>query len=192
MRIGLLGGSFDPVHLGHVGVAHAVADALGLERVYLVPAAQAPLRTDPVRADAAHRLTMLRLATAGDTRLAVSEIELQRGGVSYTVETLRMLRALHPGDELLWILGTDQLARLGQWAEPEALASLAEFVCYGRPGSAKTKVPDIPGLRVSRVEGPEWHISSTEIRARCLRGETLTGHVADKVIEYIRENGLYR
>lgn len=191
MRIGIMGGSFDPVHIGHLGVARAVAQALGLDRVLLVPAAQAPLRSEPVCASAAHRLAMLEIATAGARELAVSDVELQRGGVSYTVDTLRSLRTERPGDEWVWILGEDQLARLPQWAEPETLVQLAEFAVYGRPGCERAPPPLIPGLRVCRVEGPEWPISSTAIRARLRRGESVGGLVPDKVIEYIRENGLY-
>jgi nicotinate-nucleotide adenylyltransferase len=191
MRIGLMGGSFDPVHLGHLGVARAVATGLGLERVLLMPAAQAPLRAAPVRADGGHRLAMLRLAIEEDARLGVSDVEMRRGGVSYTVETLRALHAEQPDAEFVWILGEDQLARLPQWAEPVALAALTEFVCYARPGCVRAAPPAIPGLRVSRVEGPEWAVSSTEIRERLRRGEGVEGLVPDKVIEYIRETGLY-
>jgi nicotinate-nucleotide adenylyltransferase len=191
MRIGLMGGSFDPVHLGHVGVAGTVARALGLGRVLLVPAAQAPLRSAPVRASAAHRVAMLRLALETDSLLGVSEIELRRGGVSYTIDTLRALHAERPGDEFVWILGEDQLARLPQWSEPVALAALTEFAAYGRPGCVRAEPPAIPGLKVTRVEGPEWPISSTEIRSRIASGESLAGLLPDKVIEYIRENGLY-
>ncbi len=186
-----MGGSFDPVHLGHLAVARSVAQALALDRVLLMPAAQAPLRSAPVCAAAPHRLAMLKLAIADMSNLEVSEIELQRGGVSYTVDTLRSLRTERTRDEWVWILGEDQFARLPQWAEPETLVQLAEFAVYGRPGCERAAPPAIPGLRVSRVEGPEWAISSTEIRARLRRGETVSGLVPDKVIEYIRENGLY-
>ncbi len=198
MRIGVLGGSFDPVHLGHLGVARAVADALGLGRVLLVPAAQAPLRDAAVRATGAQRLEMLRRATAGadDSRLEVCEVELRRGGTSYTVDTLRALRAERPGDEFTWILGADQLARLAAWREPAELARLAEWAAYARPGFAwdAAGVPAIPGLRVHRVEPAAglWDLSSTAIRRRLVCGQSVAGMVPDKVIEYIRENGLYR
>lgn len=203
MRIGILGGSFDPVHLGHLGVARAVADALGLERVLLIPAAQAPLREAAVRADGARRAAMLRIAieelarSEGEGRLEVDEIELRRGGVSYTVDTLRALRAARPEDRFTWIVGADQLARLGQWREPEELARLAEWAAYARPGFdwEKLTVPAVPGLRVRRVEpaaGALWDVSSSEVRARLSRGESAAGLVPDKVIEYIHENGLYR
>ena len=203
MRIGILGGSFDPVHLGHLGVARAVADALDLERVLLMPAAQAPLRDALVRAEGGRRAAMLRLAVAeladraGERRLEVDESELRRGGLSYTVDTLRDLRAARPADEFTWIIGADQLARLGRWREPEELARLAEWAVYARPGTDWTMIapPPVPGLRVRRVEpaaGALWDVSSSEVRARLGRGESVAGLVPDKVIEYIRETGLYR
>jgi nicotinate-nucleotide adenylyltransferase len=202
MRIGLFGGSFDPVHRGHTGVAAAVADALGLERVWLLPAAQAPLRGRGARASGAQRLAMLRLAldelrARGERRLEVEELELRRGGVSYTVETLRELHARHPDATWVWIVGEDQLARLGTWREPAELARLAEWAVYTRPGTApveavRTGLP--PGLRLHRVEprAGRWEISSTAVRERLARGEPCGEWLADKVVEYIRENALYR
>lgn len=202
MRIGILGGSFDPVHFGHIGVARAVADALALDRVLLMPAAQAPLRDTGVRASGPQRAAMLRAAVkelaegAGERRLEVDDLELRRGGVSYTVDTLGVLRAARPKDEFTWIVGADQLARLAQWREPEKLARLAEWVAYARPGFdwSALAAPAVPGLRVRRVASPEgalWDISSSEIRARLARRETVKGLLPDKVIEYILENGLY-
>ncbi len=202
MRIGVLGGSFDPVHNGHLGVARAVADALALDRVLLMPAAQAPLRDAGVRATGAQRAAMLRAAVTadaarGDARWEVSEIEIQRGGVSHTADTLRALRAERPADEFTWIVGADQLARLGTWREPEELGRLAEWAAYARPGHPwdGLSMPAIPGLRVRRIEpaaGAVWDVSSSEVRARLERGESVAGLVPDKVIEYIRETGLYR
>lgn len=203
MRIGILGGSFDPVHHGHLGVARAVADALALDRVLLMPAAQAPLRDASVRATGGQRAAMLRLALEelaereGERRLAVDETELRRGGVSYTVDTLRSLRAARPGDEWVWIVGADQLARLGSWREPAELARLAEWAAYARPGFdwSELTVPAIEGLRVRRVEpapGAVWDLSSSGVRERLARGEDVRGLLPDKVVEYILENGLYR
>jgi nicotinate-nucleotide adenylyltransferase len=202
MRIGILGGSFDPVHHGHLGVARAVADALALDRVLLMPAAQAPLRDAPVRAAGDHRAAMLRAALAElaereqEQRLALDETELRRGGTSYTVDTLRALRAGRPGDDLVWIVGADQLARLGRWREPEELARLAAWAAYARPGFDwnRLQTPAIPGLRVNRVEpgpGALWDISSSAVREKLARGEDVRGLLPDKVVEYIRENGLY-
>ncbi len=203
MRIGILGGSFDPVHFGHLGVARATADILGLDRVLLIPAAQAPLRDAGVRATGAQRAEMLRLAVEGlehaegERRLGVDEIELRRGGVSYAVDTLRALRASRPGDAFTWIVGADHLPRLASWRSPDELADLAEWAAYARPGFDWTRVPPpaVIGLRVRRVEPAEgglWNISSSEVRARLARGESVSGLLPDKVIEYIRENGLYR
>lgn len=195
MRIGVMGGSFDPVHIGHTGVAGAVADALGLKRVLLMPAAQAPLRDAGARAPGEHRAEMVRraIAEAGDERLELCELELARGGTSYTAETLRELRRKHAEDEVVWIVGEDQFARLGSWREPGELARLAEWAVYARPGWVAGGKAPIDGLRWARVEAKEaWAVSSSEIRARLARGESVEGLVADKVIEYIRETGLYR
>lgn len=199
MKIGVLGGSFDPVHRGHLGVARAVADALSLDRVLLAPAAQAPLRDALVRADGTQRAEMVRraLAEVGDDRLALSDIDLRRGGMSYTVDTLRALHAERPADEFIWIVGADQLARLAQWREPTELARLAEWAAYARPGFAwdASTTPAIPGLRIHRIEPTAaglWDVSSSAVRARLARGEDVSAWLPDKVIEYVREKGLYR
>ena len=203
MRIGILGGSFDPIHFGHLGVARAVADALGLDKVLLVPAARAPLRPAGVAASGVERAEMARIAVAalaaqaGERRLVVDETELRRGGVSYTVDTLRAFRAASPEDEFTWIVGADQLARLPQWREPTELARLADWAAYARPGHGWATLPEssLSGFQVRRVEadnGALWDISSSEIRARLARGESVTGMLPDKVIEYIYEKGLYR
>lgn len=194
MRIGILGGSFDPVHRGHLGVAVAVADALALDRVWLLPAAQAPLRNAGVRATGEQRAAMVKAALVelGDARLECSERELWRGGVSYTVDTLRALRAERPADVFTWIVGADQWARLGEWREAAELAKLAEWAVYARPGQGQIGLPAIPGLRWSRIDASRtWDISSTEVRRRLASGEDASGWVPDKVIEYIRENRLY-
>jgi nicotinate-nucleotide adenylyltransferase len=195
MRIGILGGSFDPVHRGHLGVAGAVADALGLERVLFLPAAQAPLREAAVRASGAQRLEMLRQALdeTGDPRFELCELELRRGGISYAVDTLRTLRAEHPLDGFFWILGEDQWARLGNWREPAELARLAEWAVYARPGYGEpTDGMALAGFRVHRVvSAGVWDISSSAVRARLGSGEDVSDWVPDKVIEYIRKSGLY-
>jgi nicotinate-nucleotide adenylyltransferase len=202
MRIGILGGSFDPVHHGHLGVARAVADALRLDRIWLMPAAQAPLRDGAVRATGPQRVDMLRLALQelaereGERRLEVNETELQRGGTSYTVDTLRALHDASVGCSFTWIVGADQLARLAEWREPAELARLAEWAVYSRPGYDLTSLGASPvrDLRVHRVEpaaGSLWDLSSSQIRARLARGESIRGQTPDKVVEYIAEKGLY-
>jgi nicotinate-nucleotide adenylyltransferase len=201
MRIGLFGGSFDPVHHGHLGVARAAADHLGLNQVRLIPAAQAPLRDASVRADGLHRIQMLRLALVelaekeGEQRLTVSDIEVNKGGMSYTADTLRTLHSQAPGADFFWILGADQLARLGSWRDPAALAELATWAAYARPSYPWKDAPSpaIPGLKILRIEPKAglWDMSSSEIRGRIARGANLQDVLSDKVIEYIRENRLY-
>jgi len=196
MRIGILGGSFDPVHRGHLGVAGAVADALALDRVLFLPAAQAPLREEAVRVNGAQRAEMLRQALdeTADARFELCELELRRGGISYAVDTLRALRNERPADELIWILGVDQWARLGAWREPAELAQLAEWAVYSRPGYGEPVAEAaLAGFRVHRVAtAGSWDISSSAVRARLGRGEDVSDCLPDKVIEYIRKNGLYR
>lgn len=195
MRTGILGGSFDPVHRGHLGVAGVVADALRLERVFFLPAAQAPLRDAAVQASGAQRVEMLRraLAETGDRRFELCELELRRGGISYAVDTLRVLKAERPADELVWILGADQWARLGNWRQPAELAKLAEWAVYARPGYGEPELePALAEFRLHRfASAGAWDISSSAVRARLARGEDVSDWVPDKVIEYIRENRLY-
>lgn len=191
VKIGLLGGSFDPVHNGHVAMARA-ALAAGMDRVVLIPAAQAPLKPSAVRASAEDRLAMLRLAFEDLPAAEVSEIEIRRGGVNYTVDTVRALRAAWPDDDLCWIIGADQLARLGAWREIDALSGLVEFLCAARPGYALSGPEGVPGLRWRPLGGPEWDVSSSVVRSRLEAGGSLRGLVPDKAIEYLERNRLYR
>ncbi|MFH1497933.1 MAG: nicotinate-nucleotide adenylyltransferase [Verrucomicrobiota bacterium] len=191
MKIGLLGGSFDPVHNGHLALARA-ALAAGMERVWLIPAAQAPLKPAAVCAPAADRLAMLRLAAADCPGAEVCDIELRRGGINYTIDTVRALRAAHPDAELFWIIGADQLGRLDAWREIGALTELVEFLCAVRPGYALAAPAGLPGLRWRRLECPTWDVSLTEVRARLARGESPAGLVPDKAIEYLERTRLYR
>lgn len=197
MRIGILGGSFDPVHRGHLGVAGAVADALKLPKVFFLPAAQAPLREAAVRASGEQRADMLRRALDGqnDPRFQICELDLRRGGISYAVDTLRALKSERPADDFIWILGADQWARIGAWREPAELARLAEWAIYERPGygsgPAATERADFRVHRVASAAAGVWDISSSAVRARLARGEDVSAWVPDKVIEYIRESGLY-
>lgn len=191
MNIGLLGGSFDPVHNGHVALVRA-ALAGGMDRVVLIPAAQAPLKPSAVRATAEDRLAMLRLAVEDCAGAEVSDIEIRRGGVNYTIDTVRALRAVHPDDRLFWIIGADQLARLGEWREAAALVREVEFLCAVRPGHELREPADLPGLRWRRLEGPEWNVSSTELRRRAAEGAELQGLMPNKTIEYLQGNRLYR
>jgi nicotinate-nucleotide adenylyltransferase len=192
VKIGFLGGSFDPVHFGHLLAAQDAFEQHHLDRLILVPAAQAPLKPNDVQSSAADRLAMLRLATEWDKRFEVSDLELSRGGVSYTVDSARHFRSLYPHDQLYWIIGGDQLPKLHLWKEVVALAQLVEFIFLERPGFPSKAQPDIPGLRLHRCDGHLLAISSTELRERTRRGLSLDYFVPHKAIVHIKEHSLYR
>lgn len=201
MKIGFMGGSFDPVHCGHLIAAQDALERGGLDRLVFMPAAQAALKPGEVQASAEARLGMLRAAVAGvggagvgvgSGRFAVSDFEVRKGGVSYTIETVRAMRAEFPGDELAWVIGADQVERLHQWREIGELTGLVEFVALARPGWTTVTRTDIPGLRLRWCEGHLVEISSTEVRERVRAGLPVDWMIPHKTVEYIRENGLYR
>lgn len=192
VKIGLLGGSFDPVHFGHLLAAQDAYEQHRLDRLIFVPAAQAPLKPNDVQSSATDRLAMLRSAIEWDRRFEISDVELLRGGVSYTIDSARHFRALYPHDELYWIIGGDQLPKLHLWREIGELAKLVEFIFLERPGFPVKAAPDIPGLRLHRCDGHLLAISSTELRERTRRGLSLDYFVPHKAIVYIRQHDLYR
>jgi nicotinate-nucleotide adenylyltransferase len=192
VKIGFLGGSFDPVHFGHLLAAQDVYEQYRLDRLVLVPAAQAPLKPNDVQSSAEDRLAMLRAAVGWDRRFEISDFELRRGGVSYTVDSARHFRALHPQDDLYWIIGGDQLPKLELWRDVEELARLVEFIFLERPGFPVRATPQIPGLRLHRCDGHLLAISSTELRERTRRGLSLDYFVPHNAIVYIKQHHLYR
>ncbi|MEO7797303.1 MAG: nicotinate-nucleotide adenylyltransferase [Opitutaceae bacterium] len=192
MKIGFMGGSFDPVHFGHLIAAQDAYEQHQLDRLIFVPAARAPLKPSDVQASAEDRLAMLRGAVGWDRRFEISDFELKQGGTSYTVDSARHFRQLFPSDALYWIVGGDQLPRLHLWKEVEELATLVEFIFLERPGYATKDHPEIPGLRLHRCDGHLLGISSTELRERARRNLSLEYFVPHKAIVYIREKGLYR
>jgi len=192
VKIGFLGGSFDPVHFGHLLAAQDAYEQHHLDRLILVPAARAPLKAHDVASPAQERLEMLRQAVAWDHRFEVSDFELARGGVSYTIDSVRHFRALYPQDELYWIIGGDQLPQLHLWKDITELAQLIEFIFLERPGYPVKAVPNIPGLRLHRCDGHLLAISSTELRQRIRLNLALDYFVPHKAIVYIQKNGLYR
>lgn len=191
MKLGFLGGSFDPVHFGHLCAAQDAYERLGLDRVYFVPAAQAPLKSDLVRASAEQRLAVLRSALGGDPRFGIADLELRRGGTSYTIDTVLALKARHPTDRLFWIIGADQLQRLSKWMRIAELAREIEFICLERPGSPSPEAPEVPGLRLHHCPGHLMEISSTEIRERVSKGLPLDCFMPHKAIVTLLENRLY-
>ncbi|MCX6945162.1 MAG: nicotinate-nucleotide adenylyltransferase [Opitutales bacterium] len=192
VKIGFLGGSFDPVHFGHLMAAQDAFEQNQLDRLILVPAAQAPLKPSDVQSSAEDRLAMLRAAVEWDRRFEISDFELRRGGVSYTIDSVRHFRALYPRDELYWIIGGDQLPKLHLWKDIGELAQLVELIFLERPGHQVKAVPNIPGLRLRRCDGHLLAISSTELRERVKRDLSLDYFVPHKAIVYIRDHRLYR
>jgi nicotinate-nucleotide adenylyltransferase len=189
-RIGFYGGSFDPVHEGHLSMARAALNHLRLDRVCLVPARQNPLKpTGPEASDAA-RLEMLYRAIGDEPRLGTWEGELERDGPSYTYETIRHVGQVYPNSHLFWIIGADQLPYLDRWYRIEDLVHLVGFILLQRPGY-DFPWPGIPGLRIYPVNNEEVPISSTEIRKRSRSGDSLDGWVPAAVSQYIRTEGLY-
>lgn len=192
MKIGFLGGSFDPVHFGHLIAAQDVLEQFHLDRLMLVPAAQAPLKPNDVQSTVEDRLVMLRAATEWDHRLEISDYELRKGGVSYTIDSVRHFKTLFPQDELFWIIGGDQLPLLHKWKEIGELARLIDFIFLERPKHPSKPHVEIPGLRLHRCDGHLIEISSSELRARVKRGLSLHYFCPQKVIAYIESRGLYR
>jgi nicotinate-nucleotide adenylyltransferase len=192
VKIGFLGGSFDPVHFGHLLAAQDAYEQHKLDRLVLVPAAQAPLKPNDVQSSIEDRLAMLRAATEWDHRFEISDLELRRGGVSYTIDSARHFRALYPNDDLYWVIGGDQLPKLHLWKDIAELAKLVEFIFLERPGYPVKARPEIPGLRLHRCDGHLLAISSTELRERTRRNLSLDYFVPHKAIIYIKEHSLYR
>ena len=186
-RIGVLGGTFDPIHLGHLVVASEVCAVLELDRLILVPAHQQPFKDSTGHATPEQRLAMCRLAVEGDDRLEVSDVDIARGGLTYTVDTLADIAAAYPDAELFFIAGADAVSRLSEWREPERLMKLARFVGVARQGHA------VPALSPPHlvVETLEVRVSSTEVRRRRRAGAPVRYLVPDAVAAYVALHALY-
>jgi nicotinate-nucleotide adenylyltransferase len=192
VKIGFFGGSFDPVHFGHLCAAQDAYEQCGLDRLFLVPTAQAPLKPQGAQTPAQDRLAMLRAAVEPDPRFEISDHELRTGGMSYTIDSVRHFRGQFPNDQLFWIVGEDQLSQLHLWKNAQELATMIEFIVLGRPGHPDESRPKIPGLRFRRCGGHLLEISSTELRERVRRGLPLDYFIPHKTIVYINDKGLYR
>lgn len=198
MKIGILGGTFDPVHNGHIKVAEEVRSQLDLTKVVFLPASQPWLKADSPISPAAHRVEMVRLAIAKHPYFDLSLVEINRPGLSYTIDTVEELRVkLNTGDEVFFILGWDALPQLPRWKEPTRLVKLCHLVVVPRPGY---KLPDlkqmetlIPGLSMSLIllDRPEIDVSATEIRKRIAQGLYIRGMVPEPVADYIKQHKLY-
>ena len=200
-KLGVFGGSFNPIHLGHLVLAETAREALGLERVIFIPAKLPPHKRAAALAAGADRLAMIRLAIAGNSSLAVSDIELRRPGVSYSVDTVRALREkFGAGTQIYFLIGMDTVAELTGWREIALLARLCQFVPLSRPEHA---APNAAALEraIGRLQArallkralpmPLIGISSSEIRRRVAQGRTIRYLVPDAVVAYIRRKRLY-
>ena len=187
-----MGGSFDPVHFGHLLAAQDAYEQMKLDRVVFVPAAQSPLKPNDVVSSAEDRLAMLRGATGWDHRFEISDCEIKRGGVSYTIESARYFRSAYPQARLYWIIGGDQVAKLALWRDIRELAGLVEFIYLERPGYPVRGTPDVPGLQLHRCDGHLLAVSSTELRERVKQNLSLDYFVPHRAIVHIRERNLYQ
>lgn len=189
LRIGIYGGSFDPVHVGHFLVAHAAREEMGLDRMVFVPTAVSPFKQAGQAAPASHRLCMLRLALAGLAWCSVSEVDVARGGVSYSVDTVRAMAEEFPGAKLFFLIGADNLEALPQWRSADQLAALVEFIVIPRPGESVLNPPG--GFRVRLLKGWPVQVSSSAIRERLQTGLPVDHLVPASVAEFMRNNRLY-
>lgn len=195
MRIGVLGGSFDPPHTGHLALAKAAREHLQLDEVLFLPANQNPLKTRRSYANAKQRLAMVQRLVQGQPGLAVSDMEITRGGVSYTVDTIGELLMVQPAD-YWFLMGADALKALPQWKSPARLLRLCRLGVAVRPPVTESdvlaRVPPDFRAKVDVVKMTPLDVSSTEIRARLAKGQNVSPWLAPEVLRYIGENGLYK
>jgi len=200
MKIGILGGSFNPIHNGHLILAESVRDTLGLQRVLFIPARTPPHKADRELTDATHRAAMVQHAVYTNPRFAVSDIELRREGPSFTIDTIRELRRAHPDDEFYFIIGADTVSELPMWKDIEALGKLCTIVVGARPSCSDALFDDVEGrlpdefvraLKEHYVRTPMVEISSTDIRQRVREGRSIRHLVPHGVLDYLRTHSLY-
>ncbi|MDP4098107.1 nicotinate-nucleotide adenylyltransferase [Paenibacillus sp. P96] len=192
MRIGIMGGTFDPIHIGHMLAAEAAYDAFQLDRVWFMPS-HIPPHKQGAGATGEERLQMVREAVHGNAAFEVIDVEIRRGGVSYTFETIRELQELHPGIQFYFIIGADMVNYLPHWEHIEELAQRLVFIGVRRPGYelALHELPAFLHDRVVLAEMPVVDISSTDIRERIAAGHSVRYMVPDQVFEYITRGSMY-
>ena|SRR5437867_131663 len=188
-RVALFGGSFDPVHQGHLLVAMAAMEELSLDRLFFIPAAQSPFKPETRPAPAELRLRLLRLALAGQAHYEVDDQEIKRAGTSYSIDTIRDYADRFPRARLFYLIGADHIRQLHTWRSADELARLIEFVVIPRPGEAPS-VP-LPGFRVQTLRGFPLGLSSSQIRERVCAGKSIDNLVPAPVAEAIRNSRLY-
>jgi nicotinate-nucleotide adenylyltransferase len=191
VRLGVFGGTFDPIHLGHLRAAENALECLALDRVAFVPAAVPPHRAEPL-SSALDRYAMTALATAGHPRFAVSDVELRRDGPSYTVDTVAGLRRESPDAEVFVIVGSDTFPEMATWKEHDRLRTLCTVAVVSRPGESRAGSPGADAPGVARVEGPGLAISASAIRERVRQHRSVRYLVPEAVADYIAKRALYQ
>jgi len=191
-KIGILGGAFDPVHLGHLGLAVDALDQAGLDEVWLMPSAQSPLKDHGPKLNDVGRVSLLLAAIEDEPRLKLCRLELERGGVSYTFDTIQCLRERHEDARFSWIIGWDQACQLQRWSRIEELVHQVEFLVFGRPGEGNAgEIAPVEGLRHRVLHSRMLPISSTEIRRRLQDGISVTDLLPKAVERLIVAHNFY-
>ncbi|MFM1950608.1 MAG: hypothetical protein RL418_295 [Actinomycetota bacterium] len=188
-RVGVMGGTFDPIHNGHLVAASEVADAFHLDEVIFVPTGE-PWHKKPVMSSE-HRYLMTVIATAANPSFTVSRVDIDRPGTTYTIDTLTQLKNLRPDADLFFISGADAIAQILAWKDIEKLWDLATFIGVTRPGHT-LELPDLPGASISLLEVPALAISSTDVRDRVMENKPIWYLVPDGVVQYIAKHKLYK
>lgn len=191
LRLGVMGGTFDPIHHGHLVAASEVAAEFELDEVVFVPTGHPTFKQDQDVTPAEHRYLMTVIATASNPRFTVSRVDVDRAGLTYTVDTLRDLHEARPDAELFFITGADAIEQILSWKAPDELFEMAHFVAVNRPGHTLS-TDGLPADRVSQQEIPALAISSSDVRARARGGAPVWYLVPDGVVQYIAKHGLYR
>jgi nicotinate-nucleotide adenylyltransferase len=189
--VGILGGSFDPIHNGHLAIAELASEHFQLKRIVFIPASIPPHKPDTVRASARDRLAMLRLAIKGNDSFAAWDAELRRPGKSYTVDTLGLLRRRYPQQELFFIIGSDNLKEIASWHRYETILSMTTLCVTHRPGYSMRIPAAIKGARIRTFPSPDLGVSSSEIRGLLQHGHTCRYLVPARVLQYIAARRLY-
>jgi nicotinate-nucleotide adenylyltransferase len=196
LRVGLLGGTFDPPHIGHLILGEYAADALDLTHLLYIPAADPPHKQDEQKTPVEHRLAMLELALIDNPRFEISRVDVDRAGPHYSLDTVRIVQSQYPGAELYFVMGGDSLRDLPTWHRPAEFIRRCKLAVMGRPGAEAR--PDMhenmfPGLaeRVVMIDSPLIEISSTEIVQRVSEGRSVRYLLPDSVLAYIQQHNLY-
>jgi nicotinate-nucleotide adenylyltransferase len=197
LKTAILGGTFDPIHLGHLQIACRALETFPLDRVFIIPCAAPPHKTDGQLADGRHRLAMARAAVKGDRRFRVLDMEVRRGGISYSIDTLNELRGRYPHDQFFFIMGSDNFEHVGTWHRFREVVRQCEFLVIARPGFPLRMPPpsipagSLPDLRYHVIESTPMDVSSTRIRRRLSNRESVERLVPAAVLGYIRRHHLY-